>query len=101
MPHAHGTQARPRSPLRVAGAPVRTRATALGFAHHRVEPTFGDRDTVGRRLVGGHLNLVAASPLGGVKRAVGTAKLMAPWNFDSPRTAVASAVIPNVNSSRE
>jgi hypothetical protein len=37
----------------------------------------------------------------GVKRAVGTAKLMAPWNFDSPRTAVAIAVIPNVNSSRE
>jgi hypothetical protein len=37
----------------------------------------------------------------GVKRAVGTAKLIAPWNFASLRTAVAIAVMPNVNSSRE
>ena len=46
-----------------------------------------------------------ALPIGkvglGVKRAVGTAKLMAPWNFAPLRTAVAIAVIPNVNSSRE
>jgi len=37
----------------------------------------------------------------GVKRAVGTAKLTAPWKFAPLRTAVATAVMPNVNSSRE